>query len=84
MQYTEKQLTEAEKLATLGFSKKEIKIIISDTLRNLDYAIQKGRLMGEYKIRKANYDLAMAGSSPAIAKHFQLLEMAKINDTLEN
>ena len=82
--FTKEQLQEAENFAAVGFTKAEIMIVISDNLTNdLDIAIQKGRLMATYKVRKANFDLAEAGSSPAITKQLELLESAKITDSLD-
>ena len=82
--FTKEQLQEAENFAAVGFTRAEIIIIISDNDSNdLDIAIQKGRLMAKYKVRKANFDLAEAGSSPAITKQLELLESAEITDSLD-
>ncbi len=82
--YTAEQLETAELCAELGFSTKEILLIVGTEVKNIADAIAKGRLLADYKVRKVNYEMAQAGSSPAIAKHLELLQRAKIEDQILN
>jgi hypothetical protein len=51
--------------------------------QSLEHSIAKGRLMSLYEIRAANFELAKAGSSPAIAKFLELMEKSILADELK-
>jgi hypothetical protein len=79
--------------AALMFSVKELSIIIEIDYKHLHYlvtnpkspeyaAFHRGRLEAEAKIRKAIFELANNGSSPAQTQFLDLIESAKLDDSL--
>ena len=88
---TDDQLTELEDMAKIMLSKKEIAVILDidpdefidqleDKMSPEWKRFQSGRMKSVAQIRKAIFDLAAAGSSPAQAEAMKLIENAKIDD----
>jgi hypothetical protein len=89
----EKDLEQLQANAALMFSVKELSIIIEIEYKHLHYlvtnpkspeyaAFHRGRLEAEAIIRKAIYELANNGSSPAQTQFLDLIESAKLDDSL--
>lgn len=85
---TAEELAEVESLAGLFFSPREISVMMEldveeiflqlDTCDGRFYrAFQKGRLQNEVDLRKAIFQLARAGSSPAQTMAMDLLKKSK-------
>lgn len=86
-------LEQLQASAALMFSVKELAVIIEIDFKKLhalvtnpvtpEYAaFNRGRLEAEAKIRKAIFELANNGSSPAQTQFLDLIESAKLDDAL--
>jgi len=83
------RLAQIEEYSGLMFSREEIadildvdRQLLTELLEDGDYlrAFKKGRLLREAQLRKAIFDLAANGSSPAQAFAAKLIENAKMED----
>ena len=89
MDELEERLAQIEEYSGLMFSREEIadildvdRQLLTELLEDGDYlrAFKKGRLLREAQLRKAIFDLAANGSSPAQAFAVKLIENAKMED----
>ena len=89
MDELEERLAQIEEYSGLMFSREEIadildvdRQLLTELLDEGDYlrAFKKGRLLREAQLRKAIFDLAANGSSPAQAFAAKLIENAKMED----
>jgi len=89
MDELEERLAQIEEYSGLMFSREEIadildvdRQLLTELLDDGDYlrAFKKGRLLREAQLRKAIFDLAANGSSPAQAFAAKLIENAKMED----
>ncbi len=89
MDELEERLAQIEQYSGLMFSREEIadildvdRQLLTELLEDGDYlrAFKKGRLLREAQLRKAIFDLAANGSSPAQAFAAKLIENAKMED----
>ena len=89
MDELEERLAQIEQYSGLMFSREEIadildvdRQLLTELLDDGDYlrAFKKGRLLREAQLRKAIFDLAANGSSPAQAFAAKLIENAKMED----
>ncbi len=89
MDELEERLAQIEQYSGLMFSREEIadildvdRQLLTELLDEGDYlrAFKKGRLLREAQLRKAIFDLAANGSSPAQAFAAKLIENAKMED----
>ena len=89
MKLNDELLSQIEQYSGLMFSKDEIASILeldSEEFINCledpqaDKAFKKGRLLRDAELRKAIFDLAANGSSPAQAFAAKLIENAKMDD----
>ena len=89
--YTEELLKEIQEYASLMFTRREIAAICEITYETLCAMLedrrgvpfktfQSGRLKEDALIRRAVFDLAKAGSSPAQTAALRLIELAKMDD----
>ena len=87
MDELEERLAQIEQYSGLMFSREEIadildvdRQLLTELLEDGDYlrAFKKGRLLREAQLRKAIFDLAANGSSPAQAFAAKLIENAKM------
>ena len=89
MDELEERLAQIEQYSGLMFSREEIadildvdRQLLTELLEDGDYLreFKKGRLLREAQLRKAIFDLAANGSSPAQAFAAKLIENAKMED----
>ena len=89
MDELEERLAQIEEYSSLMFSREEIadildvdRQLLTELLEDGEYqrAFKKGRLLREAQLRKAIFDLAANGSSPAQAFAAKLIENAKMED----
>lgn len=89
MDELEERLAQIEEYSGLMFSREEIadildvdRQLLTELLEDGYYqrAFKKGRLLREAQLRKAIFDLAANGSSPAQAFAAKLIENAKMED----
>ena len=89
MEINDDLLSQIEQYSGLMFSREEIadildvdRQLLTELLDEGDYlrAFKKGRLLREAQLRKAIFDLAANGSSPAQAFAAKLIENAKMED----
>ena len=89
MEINDDLLSQIEQYSGLMFSKDEIASILELELEEFEKclddpqagkAFKKGRLLRDAELRKAIFDLAANGSSPAQAFATKLIENAKMDD----
>lgn len=87
------QLPDLEHYAELMFTVQQIAVILAVNSGELKFYVteqgsseqeyfSRGRLKAEASVRKAIYDLALNGSSPAQTQYLELIENAKLDDVL--
>lgn len=80
---TPEELAIVEELGGLGFTATEIAIILTTEALDVQTTRLKGFLTSAYKVRKANYELALQGNSASIILHLKILDEAKLAETLQ-
>lgn len=78
--YSPTQLSEAEKLAALFFTREEIKIIISENeSSDFEFSYQRGQLKQIAMLRKSIFEQAANNSTPAQVLAMKIIDACKIN-----
>ena len=78
MALTQKKIATISHLSALLFSQKEIEILMNDNPAcTFEEIQQKGRLQGEYEMRKALYSKAKEGDTGAISQWIILKALNK-------
>lgn len=79
MQLSEEEKTELEELASLYFTRKECEVIMFGA----DDPYLKGRLKREASVRKTAFEMAEAGSSPAMEYVMKLAQKTMMREIEE-
>jgi hypothetical protein len=82
--YTAEVVSMVEELGGLGFTDEQIQIILNESPQDLPTHRLKGYLTSLYKVRKANYELALQGNSASIVLHLKTLEETQLQQNLHN